>query len=185
MSNLVLIESVIKNMDAKETRSVIMLANDRLEALGETVVQPSKNQPSGKSHGGYKRRPQLDYNSKVLPLALGDFCDAVSPTTVHKTFRDLDLEWCNLEPKPTHDDGRVVILTVGKKFAKKMYVWGTIKKGLANVNINGVEIPNFYNRCGSTVKDVNWCYDLSKMSTSGFNDLQNCIDDMRRYRDMP
>ena len=75
MSNLVLIESVIKNMDAKETRSVIMLANDRLEALGETVVQPSKNQPRGKSHGGYKRRPQLGYNSKVLPLSLGDFCD--------------------------------------------------------------------------------------------------------------
>ena len=52
MSNLVLIESVLKNMDAKETRSVIMLANDRLDALGESVVQPSKNQPSGKSHGG-------------------------------------------------------------------------------------------------------------------------------------
>ena len=127
----------------------------------------------------------MDYNSKVLPLSLGDFCDAVSPTTMHKTFRDLDLEWCNLEPKPTHDDGRVVVLTVGKKFAKKMYVWGIIKKGLANVNINGVEIPNFYNMCSSTIKDVKWCYDLDKMSTSGFNELQNCIDDMRRYRDMP
>lgn len=185
MSNLNLLESIIKNLDAKETRTTIMLANDRLSALGESPVQESKKQPSGKSHGGYKKRgASRDYNVKGLPLALGDFVDDVG-TKVHKTFRDLSLNWVNLEPKPTVADGSLVILTVGKKFAQKMYMWGMVKDGLANFNANGVDVPNFFNLTHLSFKDVDILNKLSSMSTTGEYDLQKCIDDMKRYRDLP
>ena len=187
MSNLVLIESIIKNLDAKETRTAIMLANDRLTALGESPVQEVKKQ-GVKSNSGYKRGASRDYNIKGLPLALGDFLNDVG-TKEHKTFRDLDLNWVNLEPKPNVDDGTIVIATIGKKFAKKMYMWGMVKDGLANFNANGVDVPNFFNLTHSSFKDINLVKklttNLDKMSTSGEHELQKCIDDMKRYRDLP
>lgn len=184
MSNLVLIESIIKNLDAKETRTAIMLANDRLTALGESPVQEVKKQ-GVKSNSGYRRGASRDYNIKALPLALGDFIDDVG-TKTHKTFRDLDLKWANLEPTPSVDDGTIVIGTVGKKFAKKMYIWGMVKEGLRYI-ANGVEIPNLYNMSSYQIKDVDMVnkLDVSKMPTAGFYELQQCIDDMKRYRDLP
>ena len=181
MSNLVLIESIIKNLDAKETRTAIMLANDRLTAMGESPVQEVKKQ-GVKSNGGY-RGATRPYNVKTLPLALGDFIDDVKGKK-HKTFRDLDLKWANLEPTPSVDDGTVAIVTVGGKYQKKHYLWGIVKEGLANFNCKGHEIPNFYNMCNALFKDTTWKYDMTCMPTSCFTELQLCIDDMERYRNL-
>jgi hypothetical protein len=69
MDKLTMIEKVMATMDAKETRTLIMLCNDRLAALGEPVhVGVPAPTPSHKT------------NNNLVGL---------------KTFKDLDTDWVN------------------------------------------------------------------------------------------
>jgi hypothetical protein len=86
MDKLTMIEKVMATMDAKETRTLIMLCNDRLAALGEPVhvgVPAPTPSHKTKSKGGFRRRP---YHLKELPD---------NNLVGLKTFKDLDTDWVN------------------------------------------------------------------------------------------
>ena len=86
MDKLTMIEKVMATMDAKETRTLVMLCNDRLAELGEPVhvgVPAATPAPTNKKKGGFRRRP---YHLKALPD---------SNRSALKTFKNLDTDWVN------------------------------------------------------------------------------------------
>jgi hypothetical protein len=82
MDKLTMIEKVVATMDAKEVRTLIVVCNDKLAALGEPVHQNTN--PTTK--GGGKRYGRKPYYMKSIP----DNCD-----DTFKTFKDIPDGWVN------------------------------------------------------------------------------------------
>jgi|SRR6056300_1348885 len=82
MDKLTMIEKVVATMDAKEVRTLIVVCNDKLAALGEPVHQNTN--PTTK--GGGKRYGRKPYYMKSIP----DNCD-----DTFKTFKDIQDGWVN------------------------------------------------------------------------------------------
>ena len=80
MDKLTMIEKVLATMDAKETRTLIMMCNDRLAELGEPVHANAPTKGKGKRYG---RKP---YYMKEIPDPCGDEV---------KTFKDIPDGWVN------------------------------------------------------------------------------------------
>ena len=58
--NLILVQGLIENFDAKTTRTVVTICNNRLDSLGEPIAPPQRAK-GVRSHGGYKPK---DFNAK-------------------------------------------------------------------------------------------------------------------------
>ncbi len=82
MDKLTMIEKVVATMDAKEVRTLIVVCNDRLSALGEPVHQNT----SPTTKGGGKRYGRKPYYMKAIPQNCDD--------TI-KTFKDIPDGWVN------------------------------------------------------------------------------------------
>lgn len=122
MDKLTMIERVVKAMGAKETRTVIMICNDRLAELGEPVHQMAKN----KSRGFRKQRP---YYCKEIP----DPC----PDSI-KNFHAVDTEWVNDIEKYA----KPCLLSTRDQQRKAIYMVVVHEAGTDLTLPNGCLIPN-------------------------------------------
>lgn len=116
MDKLTMIEKVVATMDAKEVRTLIVVCNDRLAALGEPVHQ---NKPAPTKGRRGSRRP---FYCKEIPTLVDDSI---------KTFKDLNTDWVNDVVK----FGKPCILTT-KKDGKPTYMIVQAKAG------NVLTLPN-------------------------------------------
>lgn len=122
MDKLTMIERVVKAMDAKETRTVIMICNDRLAELGEPVHQMAKN----KSRGFKKQRP---YYCKEIPEPCED--------TI-KNLYGVKTDWVNDIEK----HGKPCLLSTKDQQHKAIYMVVAYEDGKDLTLPNGCLIPN-------------------------------------------
>jgi len=120
MDKLTMIEKVVATMDAKEVRTLIVVCNDRLAALGEPVHQ---NAP--KEHTPRKKKSYRSFYCKQLPYPCDDSM---------KTFKHVNTNWVNDIVK----FGKPCLLTTKGADQKPCYMVVERSPG------DSLELPNGY-----------------------------------------
>ena len=192
--NLILVQGLIENFDAKTTRTVVTICNNRLDSLGEPIAPPQRAK-GVRSHGGYKPK---DFNAKGYPNLIAWHGKHVDDTwneinnwlgnntsNPFKTFRHIDLESFDFHKAQNKS---FCIMSIGGRYKKKGYAWGFKVDGVANTTLNDVEIPDFMNMSGWQNAHTNrspffndGSPDISNAQSTIFLNLQECIDDIKMY----
>lgn len=145
MDKLTMIEKVVATMDAKEVRTLIVVCNDRLAALGEPVHQ---NAPK-KALGTPKIRVRRPYYCKEIP----DPC-----VNSMKTFKQVTTDWVNDIVK----FGKPCLLTTKDADQKPCYMVVVHSPG------DNLELPN-----GCIINDVRNTDKSNKVFSSVFDAVAN------------
>lgn len=143
MDKLTMIEKVVATMDAKEVRTLIVVCNDRLAALGEPVHQ---NAPKAHTTPKIRRRP---FYCKEIP----DPCvDSM------KSFKQVNTDWVNDIVK----FGKPCLLTTKGADQKPCYMVVVHSPG------DNLELPN-----GCVINDVRNTDKSNKVFGSVFDAVTN------------